>query len=185
MGDKDNFWEMGEFGPCGPCTEIFYDHGEKYSDGNYDPKFPLKDEGRFVEIWNLVFMQFEKTPEGTKKLPKPSVDTGAGLERIAAALQGVYWNYDTDLFQGIIKKIEEISHKSYSDKKYSSSMRVIADHVRSAVMLISDGALPSHEGRGYVLRRIIRRGSTSPKRTRLKPTINSLTCASSHRNYVA
>lgn len=158
MGDKDNFWEMGEFGPCGPCTEIFYDHGEKYTDGNYDPNFPLKDEGRFVEIWNLVFMQFEKSAEGIKSLPKPSVDTGAGLERITAAMQGVYWNYDTDLFQGIIKKIEEISGKSYVDKKYSSNMRVIADHVRSAVMLISDGALPSHEGRGYVLRRIIRRG---------------------------
>lgn len=158
LGDKDNFWEMGEFGPCGPCTEIFYDHGEKYSDGNYDPKSPLKDEGRFVEIWNLVFMQFEKSAEGIKKLPKPSVDTGAGLERVAAAMQGVYWNYDTDLFQGIIKQIEKISQKSYSDKKYTSPMRVIADHVRAAVMLISDGALPSHEGRGYVLRRIIRRG---------------------------
>lgn len=158
MGDKDNFWEMGEFGPCGPCTEIFYDHGEKYSDGNYDPKLPLKDEGRFVEIWNLVFMQFEKTKDGIKKLPKPSVDTGAGLERIAAAMQGVYWNYDTDLFQGIIQTIEQLSHKKYSDSNFSSNMRVIADHVRAATMLISDGALPSHEGRGYVLRRIIRRG---------------------------
>lgn len=157
MGDKDNFWEMGEYGPCGPCTEIFYDHGEKYSDGNYDPRLPLKDEGRYVEIWNLVFMQFEKTPEGTKKLPKPSVDTGAGLERITAVMQGVYWNYDTDLFQGIIKTLEKISGKSYNNKKYSSSMRVIADHARASLMLIADGALPSHEGRGYVLRRILRR----------------------------
>lgn len=159
-GDKDNFWEMGEFGPCGPCSEIFYDHGEKYSTPNFKPSEGqdlLDDEMRYVEVWNLVFMQYEKTPEGTKNLPKPSVDTGMGLERISAALQGKYWNYDTDLFMPIINEIEKISGKSYDDKKYTTHMRVVADHIRSGVMLITDGVIPSNEGRGYVLRRILRR----------------------------
>lgn len=159
-GDKDNFWEMGEFGPCGPCSEIFYDHGEKYTVPGFTVKEGgdiLDDEGRYVEIWNLVFMQFEKTPEGTFPLPKPSIDTGSGLERVTAAMQGVYWNYDTDLFQPIIKKLEQISGKSYSDSKYQSNFRVVADHIRSSTMLITDGVMPSNEGRGYVLRRIIRR----------------------------
>jgi alanyl-tRNA synthetase len=159
-GDKDNFWEMGEFGPCGPCSEIFYDHGEEHStpdlviskDGDI-----LDDEMRYVEIWNLVFMQFEKTPEGTIELPNPSIDTGAGLERLAAAMQGVYWNYDSDLFMPIIHKIESLCGKSYKDDKYSTPMRIVADHIRSATMLITDGVIPSNEGRGYVLRRIIRR----------------------------
>lgn len=159
-GDKDNFWEMGEFGPCGPCSEIFYDHGEKYTVPGF--KIPeggdiLDDEGRYVEIWNLVFMQYEKTPEGTHSLPKPSIDTGSGLERVTAAMQGVYWNYDTDLFSPIIKKLEELSGKKYSDEKYQSSFRIVADHIRSSTMLITDGVMPSNEGRGYVLRRIIRR----------------------------
>lgn len=159
-GDKDNFWEMGEFGPCGPCSEIFYDHGEKYTVPGFTVKEGgdiLDDEGRYVEIWNLVFMQFEKTPEGTFPLPKPSIDTGSGLERVTAAMQGVYWNYDTDLFQPIIKKLEQLSGKSYSDSKYQSNFRVVADHIRSSTMLITDGVMPSNEGRGYVLRRIIRR----------------------------
>tara|TARA_R110000868_G_scaffold97619_16_gene268667 strand:- start:10536 stop:13142 length:2607 start_codon:yes stop_codon:yes gene_type:complete len=160
-GDKDNFWEMGEFGPCGPCSEIFYDHGEKYTTPNFVMKEGgdiLDDELRYVEIWNLVFMQFEKTKDGQFPLPKPSIDTGAGLERVAAAMQGVYWNYDTDLFEPIIKKLESLSGKSYkNDQKAQNCMRVVADHIRSSTMLITDGAIPSNDGRGYVLRRIIRR----------------------------
>lgn len=159
-GDKDNFWEMGEYGPCGPCSEIYYDHGEKYAKPNFEPgpdQDILDDDLRYVEIWNLVFMQFEKTPEGQFKLPNPSIDTGMGLERLASILQGKYWNYDTDLFMPIIKKLESISGKSYTDSKYTNSFRVVADHIRSSTMLITDGAIPSNEGRGYVLRRIIRR----------------------------
>lgn len=159
-GDKDNFWEMGEFGPCGPCSEIFFDHGEKYQTPNIvlsNPKDYLEDESRYIEIWNLVFMQFEKTPEGKFNLPKPSIDTGAGLERVAAAIQGCYNNYDTDIFSPIMKKIEQISGKKYSDEKNKPAFRVVADHIRSCTMLITDGVIPSNEGRGYVLRRIIRR----------------------------
>lgn len=163
-GDKDNFWEMGEFGPCGPCSEIFFDHGEEHTDHDLvrkDPNDLLEDEKRYVEIWNLVFMQFEKTPEGKFSLPKPSIDTGAGLERVAAALQGVYNNYNTDIFAPIMRKIEDISGKKYEpnskDEKTKAAFRVVADHIRSATMLITDGAIPSNEGRGYVLRRIIRR----------------------------
>lgn len=158
-GDKDNFWEMGEFGPCGPCSEIFYDHGLEYSTPGYveTKEDPFDDGGRFVEVWNLVFMQFEKKPEGRFPLPKPSIDTGAGLERLAAASQGKYWNYDTDLFIPIIEQIEKLSGKSYSEKKYQGPIRVVADHIRASVMLITDGVIPSNEGRGYVLRRIIRR----------------------------
>jgi alanyl-tRNA synthetase len=159
-GDKDNFWEMGELGPCGPCSEIFYDHGEEYSDTTADTsECILDDESRYVEIWNLVFMQFEKYRENgdikKRNLPKPSVDTGAGLERLAAVLQGKYNNFDTDCFSQIIKKLEVISGKPYTD--YPHWMRVISDHARSATMLLADGVLPSNEGRGYVLRRIIRR----------------------------
>lgn len=159
-GDKDNFWEMGEYGPCGPCSEIFFDHGEKYSTPNLtliNPKDYLEDESRYIEIWNLVFMQFEKTPEGKFELPKPSIDTGAGLERVAAAIQGCYNNYDTDIFVPIMRKLETISGKKYSDEVNKASFRVIADHIRSCTMLITDGVIPSNEGRGYVLRRIIRR----------------------------
>ncbi len=158
--DKDNFWEMGEVGPCGPCSEIFYDHGEEYTDPKADTsKCILDDENRYVEVWNLVFMQYEKYKEGKeikrKALPKPSVDTGAGLERLAAVMQSVYNNFDTDGFQSIIKKIETISKKNYVD--HPQMMRVVADHARSTSLLLSDGVLPSNEGRGYVLRRIIRR----------------------------
>ncbi len=159
-GDKDNFWEMGEFGPCGPCSEIFFDHGEQYTDKNLvriDPNDLLEDEKRYVEIWNLVFMQFEKTPEGKLNLPKPSIDTGAGLERVAAALQGCYNNYNTDIFLPIMNAIGKITGKKYSDPKYQTAFRVVADHIRSSTMLITDGVIPSNEGRGYVLRRIIRR----------------------------
>lgn len=159
-GDKDNFWEMGDVGPCGPCSEIYFDHGEKHAIAGFVPgpnEDILDDSQRYVEIWNLVFMQFEKTKDGKFPLPKPSIDTGAGLERIAAALQGKYWNYDTDLFEPIIAEIEKLTGKKYSDPKYSSGMRVVADHIRSSTMLITDGVIPSNEGRGYVLRRIIRR----------------------------
>jgi alanyl-tRNA synthetase len=159
-GDKDNFWEMGEYGPCGPCSEIFFDHGEKYATPNMvlsNPKDYLEDEARYIEIWNLVFMQFEKTPEGKFNLPKPSIDTGAGLERVAAAIQATYNNYDTDIFVPIMKKIEQISGKKYTDPKFQPAFRVVADHIRSCTMLITDGVIPSNEGRGYVLRRIIRR----------------------------
>jgi alanyl-tRNA synthetase len=159
-GDKDNFWEMGDVGPCGPCTEIFVDHGPERSDGQTHKEL-LDDELRYVEIWNLVFMQYEKYKDGNeikrKPLPKPSVDTGAGLERIAAFMQNKYFNYDSDLFLPIMNKLETLSGKKYSDPKYSSSFRVVADHIRSSTMLITDGAIPSNEGRGYVLRRIIRR----------------------------
>ena len=158
-GDKDNFWEMGEFGPCGPCSEIFYDHGLEHSTPGYTvtDADPFDDGGRFVEIWNLVFMQYEKTPKGRLPLPKPSIDTGAGLERLAAATQGKYWNYDTDLFVPIIAQIEAMTGKTYQEEKYHGPIRVIADHIRASVMLITDGVIPSNEGRGYVLRRIIRR----------------------------
>ncbi|TNF29493.1 MAG: alanine--tRNA ligase, partial [Deltaproteobacteria bacterium] len=160
-GDKDNFWEMGDIGPCGPCSEIFYDHGEEHTTPNFKPgpgQDLLDDELRYVEVWNLVFMQYEKDGKGgQKKLPNPSIDTGMGLERIASVLQGKYWNYDTDAFTPIIKELEKISGKSYADAKYQTAMRVAADHIRSCTMLITDGVIPSNEGRGYVLRRIIRR----------------------------
>jgi len=159
-GDKDNFWEMGEFGPCGPCSEIFFDHGEKQSTPGFKPGINqslLDDEQRYVEIWNLVFMQYEKNKDGRFPLPKPSIDTGAGLERIAAALQGKYWNYDTDLFAPIISKIQDLTGKDYKDNRFCGHIRVVSDHIRSTSMLITDGVIPSNEGRGYVLRRIIRR----------------------------
>lgn len=164
LGDKSNFWEMGDVGPCGPCTEIFYDHGPEFSTGVPAGHQEIDDEGRYVEIWNLVFMQFEKYKEGDeikrKNLPKPSVDTGSGLERVAAALQGKYYNYDTDIFEPIMKAIGELCGKNYYTEKsedVKSSFRVVADHIRSTTMLITDGVIPSNEGRGYVLRRIIRR----------------------------
>jgi alanyl-tRNA synthetase len=162
LGDSDNFWEMGDVGPCGPSSEIFYDHGIEHSDGNDTTDCILADEGRYIEIWNLVFMQYEKYKEGNeikrRELPKPSVDTGAGLERIAALMQGVYWNYDSDIFTPIISSLEKLSGKSYKDEKYKSNFRVVSDHVRASVMLITDGVMPGSDGRGYVLRRIIRRG---------------------------
>lgn len=164
LGDKSNFWEMGDVGPCGPCTEIFFDHGPERSTGVPDGLQEIDDEGRYVEIWNLVFMQFEKYKDGTeikrKPLPKPSVDTGAGLERVTAVIQGKYYNYDTDIFEPIMKAIGKLSGRDYyTDKseEVKSSFRVVADHIRSSTMLITDGVLPSNDGRGYVLRRIIRR----------------------------
>lgn len=164
LGDKSNFWEMGDVGPCGPCTEIFYDHGPGKSTGVPAGHQEIDDEGRYVEIWNLVFMQYEKYKEGSeikrKLLPKPSVDTGSGLERVAAALQGKYYNYDTDIFEPIMQAIGKLAGKDYYTEKseeIKSSFRVVADHIRSCTMLITDGVIPSNDGRGYVLRRVIRR----------------------------
>ena len=170
-GDRDNFWEMGEFGPCGPCSEIFYDHGKEHSTPdltNQNPSDLLADESRYVEIWNLVFMQFEKTPKGKQSLPRPSIDTGAGLERLAALKQGKYWNYDSDLFSGLIQHLEEWSAQRY-EGKLAASFRVVADHIRAATMLITDGVMPSNEGQGYVLRRIIRRAIRHLKKLEIKP----------------
>lgn len=150
---SDNFWAMGDTGPCGPCTEIFYDHGESIWGG--PPGSPEEDGDRFIEIWNVVFMQFNRNASGEMKpLPKPSVDTGMGLERIAAVLQNVHSNYEIDLFQALLKDAAEKTHTEDLENK---SLRVIADHIRSCAFLVVDGVLPSNEGRGYVLRRIIRR----------------------------
>ena len=153
MGEKSNFWAMGDTGPCGPCSEIFYDHGPEIAGG--PPGSPEEDGDRFVEIWNLVFMQFERSADGTlTPLPKPSVDTGAGLERMAAIMQGVHSNYDIDLFRDLISAAASVTG---STDVGSPSLRVIADHIRACSFLIVDGVMPSNEGRGYVLRRIIRR----------------------------
>ncbi|EGG99105.1 Alanyl-tRNA synthetase [gamma proteobacterium IMCC2047] len=153
LGKKDNFWSMGDTGPCGPCTEIFYDHGEEVAGG--PPGSPDEDGDRYIEIWNLVFMQFERAADGTMTpLPKPSVDTGMGLERIAAVMQGVHNNYEIDLFQTLLKRAAEVVGVSDTS---NTSLRVIADHIRSCSFLVSDGVIPSNDGRGYVLRRIIRR----------------------------
>lgn len=152
---SDNFWSMGDTGPCGPCSEIFYDHGDHIPGGL--PGTPEAEGDRFVEIWNLVFMQFEQLSNGERiSLPKPSIDTGMGLERIACVLQGIHNNYETDLFQGIIHCCEDILQKK-STQENIASYRVIADHLRAASFLIADGVLPANEGRGYVLRRIMRR----------------------------
>jgi alanyl-tRNA synthetase len=152
-GEKDNFWSMGDTGPCGPCTEIFYDHGPEIAGG--PPGSPDEDGDRYIEIWNLVFMQFNRDKSGhLHPLPKPSVDTGMGLERLAAVVQGVHSNYEIDSFQHLIKAIAALG-KNIDLKQ--NSLKVIADHIRSCAFLIADGVLPSNEGRGYVLRRIIRR----------------------------
>ena len=152
---QDNFWSMGETGPCGPCSEIFYDHGDHIKGG--PPGSVDEDGDRFIEIWNLVFMQFEQIDSKTRiDLPKPSIDTGMGLERISAVMQGTHDNYQTDLFQSLIRTSSEISGTS-PDGEYNVSHRVISDHLRATSFLITDGVLPSNEGRGYVLRRIMRR----------------------------
>ena len=152
-GEKDNFWSMGDIGPCGPCSEVFYDHGPEVAGG--PPGSPDEDGDRFVEIWNLVFMQFNRDADGNmSRLPKPSVDTGMGLERAAAVLQGVHGNYEIDLFRNLIRRAAELTG---AEDQGDKSLRVIADHIRSCAFLIVDGVLPSNEGRGYVLRRIVRR----------------------------
>lgn len=153
IGAKDNFWSMGDTGPCGPCSEIFYDHGPDVAGG--PPGTPEEDGDRYIEIWNLVFMQFDRAADGTlTPLPKPSVDTGMGLERLAAVLQHQHNNYDIDLFQNLIKAITDLA--GIDDASHTSA-RVIADHIRSCAFMVTDGVQPSNEGRGYVLRRIIRR----------------------------
>ncbi|SFP90631.1 alanine--tRNA ligase [Enterovibrio norvegicus] len=151
--ESDNFWQMGDTGPCGPCTEIFYDHGDHIWGG--PPGSPEEDGDRYIEIWNNVFMQFNRQADGTMEpLPKPSVDTGMGIERIAAIMQGVHSNYEIDIFQTLIKSAADVI--GYDDLS-NQSLRVVADHIRSCAFLIVDGVMPSNEGRGYVLRRIIRR----------------------------
>lgn len=153
MGEKDNFWAMGDTGPCGPCSEIFFDHGPDVEGG--PPGTPEEDGDRYIEIWNLVFMQYERKADGSMTpLPKPSVDTGAGLERLAAVLQNVHSNYEIDLFASLIKDIAAITG---TEDLNNNSLKVIADHIRSCAFLVVDGVTPSNEGRGYVLRRIIRR----------------------------
>jgi alanyl-tRNA synthetase len=175
MGEKSNFWAMGDTGPCGPCSEIFYDHGPEIPGG--PPGSPDEDGDRFVEIWNLVFMQYDRSSDGVLvPLPKPSVDTGMGLERVAAVMQGVHSNYEIDLFKSLIRAAAEITG---TDDLESSSLRVIADHIRACTFLIIDGVVPSNEGRGYVLRRIIRRairhgyklGQTQPFFHKLVPSL--------------
>ena len=177
IATKDNFWQMGDTGPCGPCSEIFYDHGEGIYGG--PPGSPEEDGDRFIEIWNLVFMQFDRQPDGTDvPLPKPSIDTGMGLERISAVLQGVHENYDIDLFKNLIRASEELTKTKAEDDKRASH-RVIADHLRASCFLMADGVLPSNEGRGYVLRRIMRRamrhahmlGAKEPLMHRLVPSL--------------
>ena len=153
LGEKSNFWAMGDTGPCGPCSEIFYDHGPEIPGG--PPGTPEEDGDRYVEIWNLVFMQYERSSDGVLvPLPKPSVDTGLGLERVAAVMQGVHSNYDIDLFKSLIRAAADVTG---TVDLQSASLRVIADHIRACTFLIIDGVVPSNEGRGYVLRRIIRR----------------------------
>jgi alanyl-tRNA synthetase len=154
MDEKSNFWAMGDTGPCGPCSEIFYDHGPDIAGG--PPGSKDEDGDRYVEIWNLVFMQFERSADGTMTpLPKPSVDTGMGLERTAAVMQGGHSNYDIDLFLNLIAAAAEVTGQKKKSK--SPSLRVIADHIRACSFLIVDGVIPGNDGRGYVLRRIIRR----------------------------
>lgn len=176
---SDNFWSMGETGPCGPCSEIFFDHGEHIWGG--PPGSPEEDGDRFIEIWNLVFMQFEQVSKDQRiDLPRPSIDTGMGLERIAAVLQGVHDNYDIDLFKALIARSEELT-STKAEGAQQASHRVIADHLRACSFLIADGVLPSNEGRGYVLRRIMRRamrhahllGAADPLMHRLFPALQA------------
>ncbi len=179
IATNDNFWSMGDTGPCGPCSEIFYDHGDKIAGG--PPGSPDADGDRFVEIWNLVFMQFEKHADGTQtNLPKPSIDTGMGLERISAVMQGVHDNFEIDVFRELIGAIKQQSGNAKAD--FETSRRVIADHLRAATFLVADGVLPSNEGRGYVLRRIMRRamrhahmiGCKEPLMYKLVPALTGL-----------
>lgn len=172
--NSDNFWAMGDTGPCGPCTEIFYDHGEHIWGGR--PGTPEEDGDRFIEIWNVVFMQFNRSADGEMApLPKPSVDTGMGLERIAAVMQHVHSNYEIDLFQALL---EAAAQATQAEDKDAKSLRVIADHIRSCAFLVSDGVLPSNEGRGYVLRRIIRRAVRhGNKLGQTKPFFHTLVAA--------
>src|SRR5271170_2604243 len=177
IAGDDNFWAMGETGPCGPCSEIFYDHGEHIWGG--PPGSPETEGDRFVEIWNLVFMQYEQLAGGKRvDLPRPSIDTGLGIERMAAVLQGTHDNYKIDLFGALIEAVADLTHVD-PDAEHKASHRVIADHLRASSFLIADGVLPSNEGRGYVLRRIMRRamrhaellGTKDPLMWRLVPSL--------------
>ncbi|HVV79006.1 MAG TPA: alanine--tRNA ligase, partial [Pseudolabrys sp.] len=177
IAGSDNFWAMGDTGPCGPCSEIFYDHGDKIPGG--PPGSPDSEGDRFIEIWNLVFMQFEQQPGGKREnLPRPSIDTGMGLERITAVMQGVHDNYDIDLFKALIRASVELTGVA-AEGAHKASHRVIADHLRASSFLVADGVLPSNEGRGYVLRRIMRRamrhaqllGAKDPLMWRLVPAL--------------
>ncbi|MDB5444900.1 MAG: alanyl-tRNA synthetase, partial [Phenylobacterium sp.] len=177
IATADNFWSMGDTGPCGPCSEIFFDHGDHIPGG--PPGSPDEDGDRFVEIWNLVFMQYEQFTNGDRSpLPKPSIDTGMGLERVAAVLQGVHDNYDIDLFKALIAASMSLTGDAGAPE-HRPSHRVIADHLRSSSFLIADGVTPSNEGRGYVLRRIMRRarrhahllGAADPLMYRLVPAL--------------
>ena len=166
LGEKSNFWSMGDTGPCGPCTEIFFDHGAHIPGG--PPGSPDEDGDRYVEVWNLVFMQYDRSADGTlTPLPKPSVDTGMGLERISAVMQGVHTNYDIDLFQGLIAAAAGLVGAT---DLTNPSLRVIADHIRASAFLVADGVLPSNEGRGYVLRRIMRRAMRHGHKFGAEPT---------------
>jgi alanyl-tRNA synthetase len=180
LGAKSNFWQMGDTGPCGPCSEIFYDHGEKYWGG--PPGSPEEDGDRFIEVWNLVFMQFEQLPDGSRtNLPRPSVDTGMGLERFASVLQGTNNLFETDLMRGLVDAAAQVTGTRLGNLEDSklASLRVMADHLRSMSFLIAEGVLPSNEGRGYVLRRIMRRamrhatllGANEPVIHRIVPTL--------------
>src|SRR5262245_8966079 len=176
IAGSDNFWQMGELGPCGPCSEVFYDHGPHIPGG--PPGSDEAEGDRFVEIWNLVFMQFEQLPGKRVALPKPSIDTGMGLERMAAVLQGTHDDYKIDLFGALISHVADLTGVEPEDSR-GVSHRVIADHLRASSFLIADGVLPSNEGRGYVLRRIMRRamrhaqllGAQDPLMWRLVPTL--------------
>ncbi|MBU6426593.1 MAG: alanine--tRNA ligase, partial [Rhodospirillales bacterium] len=176
IATDDNFWRMGDTGPCGPCSEIFYDHGPSIAGG--PPGSPDEDGDRFIEIWNLVFMQYEESANGRTDLPRPSIDTGMGLERFAAILQGKHDNYDTDTLRALILASAEETGQD-PDGSFKTSHRVVADHLRAASFLMADGVLPSNEGRGYVLRRIMRRamrhahmmGAKEPLMYRLVPAL--------------
>lgn len=177
LGEKDNFWAMGDTGPCGPCSEIHIDQGRAAGCDRPDCAVGC-DCDRFLELWNLVFMQFNRSEDGKMTpLPRPSIDTGMGLERVAAVLQGKFNNYDTDLFQPIIQKLEELSGRKYlDDQADTTAMRVIADHARATAFLVADGILPSNEGRGYVLRRVMRRAIRYGRNLGLtKPFMNAVT----------
>ncbi len=180
IASSDNFWSMGDTGPCGPCSEIFFDHGAHIPGG--PPGSPDQDGDRFVEVWNLVFMQFDQQPDGARlALPRPSIDTGMGLERIAAVLQGTHDNFETDIFRALIGESAALTRTDPAAPETRASHRVIADHLRSAGFLVADGVLPANEGRGYVLRRIMRRamrhahllGAAEPLMHRLVPSLVS------------
>jgi len=178
LGEKDNFWAMGDTGPCGPCSEIYLDQGPSLGCGQPGCA-PGCDCDRYLEIWNLVFTQFDRDPGGNlTPLPRPNIDTGMGLERLTAVVQGVTSNYDTDIFRGLISGIEEISERAYGDnEKQDVAFRVISDHARAVAFLIGDGIMPSNEGRGYVLRRIIRRAIRFGQVLELKDSFLSPICS--------